>query len=163
AAIVKLGDRNSLPAGVHVVTQFGDIATVRLRRDLIPHVSESPEVAGMVAGFSYLGADVETETTTAVPELSADEVLPTDDRRPNHLSATGKNVVVGVVDWGFDFTHPDFRNPDGSTRILALWDQRGGKRPDSPEPFGYGVVHTQAAINQALKAKDPFAALHYHP
>lgn len=27
----------------------------------------------------------------------------------------GKGVLVGIVDSGIDFFHPDFRNPDGST------------------------------------------------
>lgn len=37
---------------------------------------------------------------------------------------TGKGVVMGVMDIGFDLTHPTFRNPDtGELRIKALWDQ----------------------------------------
>ena len=35
----------------------------------------------------------------------------------------GKGVLVGIVDSGIDFFHPDFRNPDGSTRLVELWDQ----------------------------------------
>ena len=33
---------------------------------------------------------------------------------------TGKEILVGVVDSGVDFFHPDFRNEDGSSRILRL-------------------------------------------
>lgn len=40
---------------------------------------------------------------------------------------TGKGVIVAVIDSGIDYAHPDFRNADGSTRILALWDQTIGK------------------------------------
>ncbi len=36
---------------------------------------------------------------------------------------TGKGVLVGIVDSGVDFFHDDFRNEDGSTRILFLYDQ----------------------------------------
>lgn len=36
---------------------------------------------------------------------------------------TGKGVIVAVLDSGIDFSHPDFRNADGSTRILALYDE----------------------------------------
>jgi subtilisin family serine protease len=159
AAIIRLGHSAVIPKGVRVVTQFSEIVTVRLKRANIPNVSGAPEVASMIAGDLYLGPDVELESA----ELSSDTLLPTDERRPQDESATGRGIVVGAVDWGFDFAHPDFRHRDGTTRILALWDQRGGKRPDSPKPFGYGVVHDREAINRALKEKDPYQALHYHP
>lgn len=43
------------------------------------------------------------------------------DRSRNRLSGAG--VLVAVIDSGIDYAHPDFRNADGTTRILALWDQ----------------------------------------
>ena len=36
---------------------------------------------------------------------------------------SGRGTLVGVIDSGIDYSHPDFRNPDGTTRILTLWDQ----------------------------------------
>ncbi len=36
---------------------------------------------------------------------------------------TGKGVIVAILDSGIDYSHPDFRNADGSTRILALYDE----------------------------------------
>jgi subtilisin family serine protease len=38
---------------------------------------------------------------------------------------TGAGVVVGVVDSGIDYTRPDFKNADGSTRVKAIWDISG--------------------------------------
>ena len=160
AAIVRLGHYNVLPKGVRVVTQFGEIITVRMTRADLPSISGAPEVASMVAGNSYLGPDVEVDSAEAAQDLS---LLSTDERRPKEEKATGAGVVVGVVDWGFDFAHPDFRKSDGTSRILALWDQRGSRRPGSPQPFGYGIVHDQGAINRALRSDDRYAALAYHP
>lgn len=71
-------------------------------------------------------------------------------------------MVVGAVDWGLDFDHPNFKHPDGTTRLIALWDQRGSGRA-SPRPYGYGTVHTQDQINAALSTPDPYTSLGYHP
>ncbi len=40
---------------------------------------------------------------------------------------TGKGVLVAVIDSGIDIFHEDFRNEDGTTRILYLDDQISGK------------------------------------
>jgi subtilisin family serine protease len=160
AAILRLAHHSALPKGVRVVTQFGEIVTVRLRRGDLLNVSGASEVVSMAAGDTYHGPDLETEMDA---ELSSDTVLPSDERRAKDSSANGKGVVVGVVDWGFDFAHPDFRREDGSSRIVALWDQRGGKQPNSPQPFNYGVIHDREAINKALRENDPYKALAYHP
>jgi MYXO-CTERM domain-containing protein len=40
----------------------------------------------------------------------------------NDTGLTGKGVFVGIVDAAFDVAHPDFRNPDGTTRIAYLVD-----------------------------------------
>jgi subtilisin family serine protease len=160
AAIIRLGHFGTVPQGVRIIAQFEDIITVRLSRRDIPKISGAPEVAGMSAGDTYLGPDLELN---AAEILDVTSPIPTDTRRPEGLGMTGRGIVVGVVDWGFDFAHPDFRKEDGSSRIVALWDQRGGKRANSPLPFSYGVVHTREDINLALKQADPYAALKYHP
>jgi carboxypeptidase C (cathepsin A)/phosphatidylserine/phosphatidylglycerophosphate/cardiolipin synthase-like enzyme/V8-like Glu-specific endopeptidase/subtilisin family serine protease len=162
AAIIRLGHYGVLPKGVRVVTQFSEIITIRTTRANIPSISGAPEVADIAAGDTYLGPDLEMVSSNSA-ELSSENILPTDERRPSDEKATGRGVVVGSVDWGFDFAHPDFLNKNGTTRILALWDQRGSRLPNSPQPFGYGVVHTQEEINRALKQNDPYAALAYHP
>lgn len=72
------------------------------------------------------------------------------------LSLTGKGVLLSVIDSGIDYMHPDFQNEDGSTRILALWDQT--LTPDSSKNFlpppGYtlGVLFTENQINAAIAA-----------
>ena len=75
----------------------------------------------------------------------------------------GRGVVVGICDWGFDFTHANFRNADGTTRLLALWDQRGGGPERAPQPYNYGRLLTRDAINTALASPDPCETLGYHP
>lgn len=51
---------------------------------------------------------------------------------------TGKGVVVGVVDAGFDYCHPAFRSSDGtSLRIARVWEQ-SYTQGTPPEGFSYG-------------------------
>lgn len=46
---------------------------------------------------------------------------------------TGKGILVAVIDSGIDIFHEDFRNEDGTTRILYLDDQISGKTYERQE------------------------------
>ena len=65
----------------------------------------------------------------------------------------GSGVVVGDVDSGIDWTHLDFRNADGGTRLISLWDQTA--TGDPPAGFGYGTELTQEGINAELAGGNP--------
>ena len=39
------------------------------------------------------------------------------------FSLLGQGVLVGVIDSGIDYSLPEFRRADGTTRIKSLWDQ----------------------------------------
>lgn len=65
----------------------------------------------------------------------------------------GEGVIVAIIDSGIDYSHPDFRNPDGTTRIIALWDQTIKGTP--PEGFDIGTLYTRETINEALKIPIP--------
>lgn len=158
AAIVRLQDAaGPPPPGARVIARFGHIATVRLRRAAIPVVHDARDVISMKPGAPLL-------REARVPDASAASTADDRDaRRSATQTATGQGVIVGIVDWGFDFAHPEFRNADGSTRLLALWDQGTPPGPSSPEPYGYGIVHLPGAINAALATADPYGALGYDP
>lgn len=70
------------------------------------------------------------------------------------LELTGRDVLIGFVDTGIDFTHPAFTYENQTTKILGLWDQNIPGRP--PEGFDYGTEFTEADINQALSQENPF-------
>lgn len=60
-----------------------------------------------------------------------------------YSALTGKGVVVGVVDAGFDYTHPNFQTEEGTLRIKRVWEQdHTGGTP--PHGFSYGSELTSA-------------------
>lgn len=65
----------------------------------------------------------------------------------------GQGVVVAVVDSGIDYSHPDFRNEDGTTRIIELWDQTIPGNP--PTGFDIGTLYSMEQINEALRTPMP--------
>lgn len=53
-------------------------------------------------------------------------------------SYSGRDVVVGIIDFGFDYTHPTFYNPQtGEYRIKRAWEQNT-LFGDPPAGFSYG-------------------------
>ncbi|MFM7683152.1 MAG: S8 family serine peptidase, partial [Bacteroidota bacterium] len=61
-------------------------------------------------------------------------------------SYTGKGVIVGIVDQGIDFNHPDFKFSNGKTRVLRYWDHTVNAA-NSPQPYGYGTLWDSTSIN----------------
>lgn len=61
----------------------------------------------------------------------------------------GKGVILGVVDAGFDFSHPNFRDQNGECRIKAVWDQNNFMSADSE--YGYGKEYKTTAEVVAAK------------
>ena len=64
---------------------------------------------------------------------------------------TGRGVLVAVIDSGIDYFHPDFRNPDGTTRIGLLADQDRDR------------IYTREEINAALETGSRSSALELVP
>src|SRR5690606_10865325 len=62
---------------------------------------------------------------------------------------SGKNVFVGVLDWGFDFTHPNFYDTSLATnRIFAAWDQyKNGGTPAVGFSYGAEIVGEAALLS----------------
>ena len=72
------------------------------------------------------------------------------------LNLTGRGCIFCCIDTGVDYTSPVFRNEDGSTRILAIWDQTIQDGP-APEGLYFGTEYTRDQINAALQAEDPYS------
>lgn len=70
------------------------------------------------------------------------------------LELTGRNVIIGIIDTGIRYQLPAFRRSDGSTRILAVWDQTN-QDGQPPEGYLYGTEFTEEEINANLESGGP--------
>ena len=71
---------------------------------------------------------------------------------PN-VNLDGSGVIISIVNSGVDYLHPDFIYPDGTSKILYLWDQTKDGNP--PEGFSIGTEYTREDINKAIAEKNP--------
>lgn len=168
AVIMRLAKGAEPPPNVRIVSSFGEIFTARLHRGDIASTRQRPEVVSLKAGRQV----TLPRTVEAVAEDTYDDETGVEGSAAPSLPASagtspvpedGRGVVVGICDWGFDFTHANFRNADGTTRLQALWDQRGFGDPLAPAPYSQGRLLSREAINAALAEPDPCEALGYHP
>lgn len=61
---------------------------------------------------------------------------------------TGKGVLLGLVDTGMDYRHPDFLDSNGVTRIVRYWDQ-SINNGNAPQPYNYGTEFDTTALYSA--------------
>lgn len=74
------------------------------------------------------------------------------------LALTGTGVIICCIDTGIDYLDPVFRNEDGTSRILAIWDQTI-QTGTPPAGFQYGTEYTREDINRALQSEDPYSVV----
>ncbi|MBK7854432.1 MAG: S8 family serine peptidase [Bacteroidetes bacterium] len=159
-AMVRLKTPDQIPAGINVVARFGDIFTCRVQRGLVNQVYNHPNVrsfkAARVFSHSHFLPD-QFQDFTEVPENNYMSFDASDS------VTESSEVIIGILDWGCDFAHHDFINPDGTSRIIALWDQSKSISGKIPQPYNYGSVHSHADINRAISTAQPYHMLQYHP
>jgi subtilisin family serine protease len=112
--------------------------------------------------FVEAGRQMSPSLVTSIPETRANHVR---NPPPPRVGHDGTGVIVGIIDFGLDYTLDDFRNADGTTRVAFLWDQflepENGEH--SPARFGHGVEYDRTAIEEALRAANPFAVVRHRP
>jgi hypothetical protein len=141
------------PGATLGATARGSIVTGRVPLDSIEEVRQSGGVLSLKAA-----QPLHPLLDATVPEIEAGP----NDLPQGMVSSGGAGAIAAFVDSGADFAHANFRRSDGSTRMLALWDQNAPvPQPDSP--FGYGRRYGTAQIDAALQEADPYAALSYDP
>ncbi len=155
--ILRLDDPRQIPPKFTLVSQFIRICTGRFLASDAWTIRLHPNVLSLKAARP-MGI---YECCKHPPQAGDSEEIIQGTLRP--LRFTGRGCIVAALDFGLDFTHPNFLNSDGTTRVTAFWNQVAGYDPAHPNRYGYGRVFSRDEINRALSTPNSYEALGYHP
>jgi protocatechuate 3,4-dioxygenase beta subunit/subtilisin family serine protease len=139
--------------GVFIRSAVGNILSAQISPEAIERLEMHPNVQ-----YVERGAPLGLKSTVEASKNVKIEVT------SGPLTETGKGVIVGIIDWGCDFTHGDFRNENGS-RILYFWDQTATPGIVGRPPLGHsgGVEFNKEQLDRVLSQPNPFVALGIEP
>tara|TARA_Y100000385_G_scaffold125619_1_gene130607 strand:+ start:642 stop:2711 length:2070 start_codon:yes stop_codon:yes gene_type:complete len=127
----KISDLKNI--GARVGSQINDVVTLRLDKDYYTALSKIPGIE-----YIQLAQRMAPSLQRVIPDIKADSVYRS---KMLEMGYTGKGVIIGVTDWGFDYTHPMFYDTAiQQTRIIAAWDQFKKSGP-APDGFNYGTEY----------------------
>lgn len=132
---------------VGALSALGDnLYSVRLRPQQLREIAALDQVVFIEANYRLAH-----HTDISVPAVGGRFLHETAPR------ATGKDVVVGIIDTGIDFSHLDFRsdrdsdNFEESSRILWLWDQTEMAFVGNPRMVPFGTEYTKEDIENSFR------------
>ena len=125
--------------GIRISTVAGNIATARISISQLKLLSQIPGIESVDAA-----AMCNPMLDISIKDIGVDKL----HSGVSGTSYTGKNVIIGIADYGIDWTNRDFITNDNKSRILFIWDQtdKAGPAPSA----GYGTEFTNSQINDAL-------------
>lgn len=126
--------------GVKISSRTKNIITAQVPIDVLETVAALPEVK-----YVQMGTPVHKKMDKARIASKADKVQT--GISPLTGPFLGKNVVVGIIDNGFEYGHPNFYNKDHTEyRVKKVWDQNA-LTGTPPTGFTYGIeLSNQADI-----------------
>lgn len=140
---------------ISIVLLMSGFALITIREDLIQRFSGFEEIE-YIEQPKQLFFSVENSNAISCVNPLQENWRRLYNNQLQQAGVTGRNdlygmgTLVAIIDSGVDYTHPDFRNADGTTRILGLWDQTIQTGPP-PEGYATGTLYTEEQINEALK------------
>lgn len=144
--IIKYSGELSLPEYISFLPLYGGYAIISIPETEIASLSQMPQIEYIEKPKNLVLSLYEARAASCINPV----------QNPP-FSLTGKGVLVGIVDSGIDIFHPDFRNEDGTTRIIELWDQTIPEEEngtDGASFYNRGKIFTREEINLALSEND---------
>jgi subtilisin family serine protease len=121
-----------------VTTVAGPVAVIHTDSEALPEIARLSFIVRVERSYP-----LNVELDKNVADIGAPQVWD-EVKDPLGRNVTGAGVIIGFVDTGIDTSHPDFTFPNGTTKILYVWDQTTSGRP--PAGFGYGYECSSADI-----------------
>lgn len=145
--IAKLRDPSTSVPKLNVVTSVRQIVTGTVDVEDLDSVASHDNVIKLEAGRRVFLDLQDSVREIRARRIDLEPTVPANADVPD-----GTGVIIGIVDYGCDYLHQNFRNADGSTRILSFWQQDGSPDPQtpSPRPYDYGREISASIINSAL-------------
>ena len=125
-------------------------ATVEVLNESFASVIIAPDKIEEFAGFFEIEYMQLPQRMFYILRESYGKACLSNINNPQSYNLLGRGVLIGIIDSGISYAHPDFRNEDGTTRIASLWDQTIKGRP--PIGFSNGTEYSRDTINLALAA-----------
>ncbi len=126
---------------------YGGYVIAELTQQQLQRLSDNPRVEFIEKPKALSFAVYEGKLASCIPPVQ---------RAPYNLS--GRGIMVAVVDSGIDIFHPDFRNEDGTTRIVGLWDQTTGVG-SPPAGYAVGTFFSEEELNAILQGGETSPSL----
>ena len=104
--------------GARIIDNIGDIYIIDTPVTGLEAMSRERGVERLEAGMPCTALMDTTATITHADRLW-DAIIPGRDA----TGLAGRGVMIGVMDVGFDVTHPVFLGEGGMPRVAAFWDQ----------------------------------------
>ncbi len=131
--------------GGTIMAKVKNIYALKVPADQIVGLVQNSKVTRMQTNRLY-----ELNMNKSRPEIKADKVHAGEGL---DMPYKGEGVILGVVDTGIDFNHPDFMGKTG-TRILYLWDMADDTDNNPPEGYNWGSEWTRQDIDENPSAID---------
>ena len=136
----QLDEQRLKDLGVRINSRLDGLVTLRFPVERFSELVNVPGLRYVDTGFGF-----SPDLQHVLSDTRADSVQAGLGGLPQ--AYTGEGVVVAIIDWGFDYTHPVFRDTSFTQlRIAKAWDQNKNAGP-APQGYDFGTEYAgQAAL-----------------
>ena len=142
--------------GLEIVTQIGRVVAAKATQATLERLNDDDRV---------ISVELSSQNSHVDCDVSMGFIGAIETATQTRLSEQGDQCLIGIIDADIDVLHAAFRAPDsfdatgnvrqrGSTRLVAVWDQRDstGPAPSGLSSLG-GTLHTAAEIDGYIQSQ----------